>query len=84
MDTNNPLLAIEDLAAFDAIRPAQVEPAITALLTRAEAALEQAVDPATSVDYDTLATILDVATERLGRAWSAVRSTSSRQLVWVE
>ena len=77
MDTNNPLLAIEDLAAFDAIRPAHVEPAITALLTRAEAALEQAVDPATPVDYDTLAAILDVATERLGRAWSAVGHLNS-------
>ena len=54
-----------------------MEPAITALLARAEAALEQAVDPATPVDYDTLAAILDVATERLGRAWSAVGHLNS-------
>ena len=77
METHNPLLAIEDLAAFDAIRPAHVEPAITALLARAEAALEQAVDAATPVDYDGLAAILDVATERLGRAWSAIGHLNS-------
>jgi oligopeptidase A len=77
MDTNNPLLTLHDLAAFDAIRPEHVEPAVTALLAQAEAALEQAVAESTPVDYDAMSAALDVATERLGRAWSAVGHLNS-------
>ncbi len=69
---NNPLLEIQDLPAFDAIRPEHVSPAIDALLAQADAALESVVGPDVPADYDALSAVLDVATERLGRAWGAV------------
>ena len=69
----NPLLQPDDgLPAFDAIRPEHVTPAIDALLAGAETALERAVGPEVPADYDALSAVLDVAVERLGRAWGAV------------
>jgi oligopeptidase A len=68
----NPLLQIDDLPAFDAIRPEHVAPAIDALLAEANAALETAVGPAVPADYEAMSAVLDVATERLGKAWGAV------------
>jgi oligopeptidase A len=68
----NPLLHITDLPAFDAIRPEHVTPAIDTLLAEANAALERAVSPMVAADYDAMSAVLDVATERLGRAWGAV------------
>ncbi len=70
---NNPLLSLDALPAWDRIRPEHVAPAVDALLAEANAALEQAVSAATPADYDALSAVLDVATERLGRAWGAVR-----------
>ncbi len=68
----NPLLDFTDLPLFDRIRPEHVEPAIDALLAECEAALEIAVSPATRPDWIALSRALDVATERLGRAWGVV------------
>jgi oligopeptidase A len=68
----NPLLQIEDLPAFDRIRPEHVSPAIGELLAQADAALERAVGPDVPADYDAMSAVLDVATERFGRAWGAV------------
>jgi oligopeptidase A len=69
----NPLLQPDDgLPAFDAIRSEHVTPAIDTLLAGAEAALERAVGPEVPADYDALSAVLDVAVERLGRAWGAV------------
>ena len=68
----NPLLHITDLPAFDAIRPEHVTPAVDTLLAQANAALERAVSPMVAADYDAMSAVLDVATERLGRAWGAV------------
>ena len=70
--TTNPLLDTTGLPAFDQIRPEHVTPAIDALLADANAALDKAVSEAVPADYDALAAVLDVATERLGRAWGAV------------
>lgn len=69
---NNPLLQTEGLPAFDAIRPEHVTPAIEQWLADANEALERAVSDAVPADYDALSAVLDVATERLGRAWGAV------------
>ncbi len=69
---SNPLLQTEGLPAFDAIRPEHVTPAIDELLAGADAALERAVGPDVAADYDALSAVLDVAVERLGRAWGAV------------
>ena len=68
----NPLLDIQHLPAFDAIRPEHVEPAITELLTQAREALEIAVGSAIPNDYDALSAALDVPCEQLSRAWGAV------------
>ncbi|WP_119156079.1 M3 family metallopeptidase [Caldimonas tepidiphila] len=69
---NNPLLDFTDLPRFSEIRPEHVSPAIDELLAAAETALEQVVSDAVPAQYDALSAVLDVATERLGRAWGAV------------
>ncbi len=69
---SNPLLDSAALPRFDTIRPAHVAAAIDALLAEAQAALDKATGPAVAADYDALSAVLDVATERLGRAWGAV------------
>jgi oligopeptidase A len=68
----NPLLEFEALPDFGAIKPEHVSPAIDELLRAAEAALERAVGPDVAADYDAMSAVLDVATERLGRAWGTV------------
>ncbi|MEP7101449.1 MAG: M3 family metallopeptidase [Burkholderiales bacterium] len=72
MDTTNPLLSTSDLPRFDAIRPEHITPAIDTLLADADKALALATSDAVAPDYDALSAVLDVATERLGRAWGAV------------
>ncbi len=68
----NPLLDGSALPRFDAIRPEHVQPAIEQLLQQAQAALEQVTAPGFAADWQGIAAVLGVATERLGRAWSAV------------
>jgi oligopeptidase A len=68
----NPLLDITGLADFAAIRAEHVAPAIETLLADAEQALERTVSTAVAADYDAMSAVLDVALERLGRAWGAV------------
>jgi oligopeptidase A len=68
----NPLLQFDALPDFGAIKAEHVSPAIDHLLQEAAAALERAVGPDVAADYDALSAVLDVATERLGRAWGTV------------
>ncbi len=68
----NPLLDTSGLPRFDAIRPEHITPALDTLLADADAALASATSDAVPADYDALSAVLDVATERLGRAWAAV------------
>ncbi|WP_304303730.1 M3 family metallopeptidase [Pseudacidovorax intermedius] len=70
--TSNPLLDFSDLPLFDRIQPEHVAPAIDAVLKQAEAALEQVTAPDFPSEWMAIARVLDVATERLGRAWGAV------------
>ncbi|SIQ20343.1 M3 family metallopeptidase [Pseudacidovorax sp. RU35E] len=70
--TSNPLLDFSDLPLFDRIRPEHVAPAIDDLLQQAESALEQVTAPDFPAEWGAIARVLDVATERLGRAWGAV------------
>jgi oligopeptidase A len=69
---NLPLLDFSDLPLFDQIRADQVAPAIDQLITEADAALERVVAPDFPAEWNAMAKDLDVATERLGRAWGAV------------
>ena len=73
MNSMNPLLSFSTgLTPFDAIQAKHVAPAITQLLSEAEAALARAVSADVPADYDAMSRVLDVATERLGRAWGAI------------
>lgn len=69
---DNPLLDTRDLPRFAEVRPEHVSPALKTLLAEADAALERAAGPDVPADYDAMSAVLDVATERLGRAWGAV------------
>ncbi len=68
----NPLLDFSGLPRFDAVRPEHVEPAMDELIAQADAALEEVVKPTFAAEWSRLAARLDVATERLGRAWGVV------------
>ena len=68
----NPLLDTRSLPAFADIRPVHVAPAVAMLLQDANAALERVTSDAVPAEYEALSAVLDVATERLARAWSAV------------
>jgi oligopeptidase A len=76
-NTSNALLATDDLPLFDAITPEQVGPAIDRLLLDAQAALETVTAADFPAQWSAMATTLDVATERLSRAWGAVNHLNS-------
>jgi len=69
---SNPLLSPVGLPPFDRILPEHVSEAVEALLAEANSALEKAVGSEVPADYDAMSAVLDVATERLSRAWGAV------------
>ena len=73
----NPLLRFDTLPLFDQIQPDQVASAVDTLLAQAEAALAQVTDDAFIAQWSAIAAVLDVATERLGRAWGAVSHLNS-------
>jgi oligopeptidase A len=74
---NNPLLSFDDLPLFDQIQPDHVAPAIDTLLAQASAALKTVTTPDFSARWQDIARVLDVATEKLGRAWGAVSHLNS-------
>ena len=74
---NNPLLSFEGLPHFDQIGPEHVAPAIEQLLAQANAALETVTAPEFAPSWTGLAQVLDVATERLSRAWGSVSHLNS-------
>jgi oligopeptidase A len=74
---NTPLLSFDDLPLFDQIRPEHVAPAIDHLLTQANVALETVTTPEFPARWGNIASVLDVATEKLGRAWGAVSHLNS-------
>jgi oligopeptidase A len=74
---NNPLLSFEGLPHFDQIGPEHVESAIEQLLAEANAALEAVTAPDFAPSWTGIAVVLDVATERLSRAWGSVSHLNS-------
>jgi oligopeptidase A len=74
---NNPLLSFDGLPQFDQIGPEHVAPAIAQLLTDANAALETVTKPDFAPSWSGIAVVLDVATERLSRAWGSVSHLNS-------
>jgi oligopeptidase A len=74
---NNPLLSFDDLPLFDQIKPENVAPAIEFLLKESDAALETVTAPDFPARWPDMARVLDVTTEKLGRAWGAVSHLNS-------
>ncbi len=68
----NPLLTSSTLPLFDQIQPEHVGPAIDTLLAQTNAALETVTAPEFPAQWEAIAKVLDVATEKLGIAWGAV------------
>lgn len=77
MDHANPLLSMEGLPPFSKIEPEHVKPAIEALLEQNRAAVEQLLNGADPVEWDTLIQPLEELEDRLGRAWSPVSHLNS-------
>ncbi|WP_234265963.1 M3 family metallopeptidase [Hydrogenophaga sp. NFH-34] len=73
----NPLLDLQALPLFDAIEPTHVGAGIDALLQAADAALTTVAAPGFPAEWQAIARELDVATERLSRAWGAVSHLNS-------
>ena len=73
----NPLLEFSDLPLFDHILPTHVRPAMDDLLVKAETALAQVTAEEFPATWSGIASVLDVATENLGRAWGAVSHLNS-------
>jgi oligopeptidase A len=69
---SNPLLDFKDLPLFDQVRPEHVAPALDELLGQADHALATVTQADFPADWQAMAKVLDVATERLGRAWGMV------------
>ncbi|WP_048440798.1 M3 family metallopeptidase [Caenimonas sp. SL110] len=69
---SNPLLDFTDLPLFDQVQPEHITPAIDSLLAEANTALEKVTQPDFPSDWNAIAKVLDVSTERLGRAWGVV------------
>ena len=76
---SNPLLGVspQGLPLFDQIQAVHVESAIAELLAQAQTALDTVTAPGFAPTWATLASTLDVATERLGMAWGAISHLKS-------
>ncbi len=73
----NPLLDFADLPQFASITPEHVAGAMDQLLKDADQALETVTAADFPAMWRDIAQVLDVATERLGRAWGAVSHLNS-------
>jgi len=71
------LLNFDNLPLFDQITPAQVGASIDQLISDAKHSLTQVTQDAYPAEWTTIAKVLDVSTERLGRAWGAVNHLNS-------
>jgi oligopeptidase A len=73
----NPLLQQGELPLFDQIKPEHVSDAVDVLLASASEALEAVTAPEFPADWQAIAKVLDVSTERLSGAWGAVSHLNS-------
>ena len=73
----NPLLDFSGLPRFDQVQPEHIAPAIDQLLVESEAALKTVTAPDFPAQWNEIAKVLDVTTEKLGRAWGMVGHLNS-------
>jgi oligopeptidase A len=73
----NPLLSSSTLPLFDQILPEHVAPAMEALLAQSNEALEAVTGLDFPPQWESIARVLDVATEKLGLSWGAVSHLNS-------
>lgn len=76
MMTDNVLLQLNDEPRFDAIEVAQIEPAMSAAMSDARAAIAK-VKAQPEVTWDNTVTALTDITERVGRIWGVVAHLNS-------
>jgi len=70
-DQKNPLLtSVSDLIAYADVKPEHIAPAVESLLAQARAAVEYAADPQRPATWEAVVQPLDIASEKLWRAWS--------------
>ncbi len=74
---DNPLLDLEGLPAFSKIKPEHVEPAIDQLLAECRALTERLLQADGPYTWKNLVEPLEIADDRLGRAWSPVSHMNS-------
>ena len=72
MISTNPLLDFSDTPLFDRIQPEHVSPAMDVLMAESQAALDKVTQADFPANWHEISAELDVAGERLGRAWGAV------------
>ncbi len=77
MSNVNPLSTPSPLPRFDEIQALHIAPGIETLLEQAEAALATVTADDFPADWRTMASTLDVATERLSMAWGAISHLNS-------
>ena len=70
--SNNPLLSINDLIDFPAIKPEHVVPAMKSLIADAQETLSIVTQDSTPSTWDDVITPLEKKTLALSRAWGAV------------
>jgi oligopeptidase A len=73
----NPLLCFDGLPRFDQVEPTHVASAVATLLAQADAALHDVTQPGFPAQWAAVSARLDVATERLSRAWGVVNHLNS-------
>ena len=74
---SNPLLETTALPLFDRIQPEHVQPAINQLMEQASQALETVTAADFPARWESIAGVLDVATEKFSSAWGAVSHLNS-------
>ena len=73
----NPLLNIEDLPPFSAIKPEHVEPAIDQILEENRKTIEALLESPGEKKWDNLVAPMEDLEDRLSRAWSPVSHMNS-------
>ena len=77
LQQTNPLLQLDGLIDYAAVRPEHVAPAVDAQLARVNAALEHAADPATPATWDAVVDPLEAAANDFGRTWGVIAHLQS-------